>query len=187
MYNQRACGTNAGFAVTMAERDTQRNLKAGETRIQKPKKMTNRIRLFGWTLVGTAFLFAAGCGGPTAMNESTQNVRHINAAEFDTEVIQAASPVVVDFYATWCGPCKMLSPMLDELAGSFTNRVKFVKVNVDEATSVARRFNIEAIPTLMFFKNGKVVDTLIGLPSSDTLKMRLESLARATAAPGAAP
>src|ERR1039457_2642278 len=125
--------------------------------------------------------FATGCGGPGAMNESTPNVKHITAAEFDTEVTQAASPVVVDFYATWCGPCKMLSPMLDELAGSFTNKVKFVKVNVDEASSVAQRFSVQAIPTLIFFKDGKVVDTLIGLPAAADLKTRLNSLAGTSA------
>jgi thioredoxin 1 len=135
------------------------------------------IRVLGVAIVGALFCFAAGCGQQSSMNESTQNVKHIGAAEFEAEVTHAASPVVVDFYATWCGPCKMLSPMLDEMAGAFTNKIKFVKVNVDEATSVAKQFKIEAIPTLIFFKDGKVVDTVIGLPSSDDLKAHLNSLA----------
>jgi thioredoxin 1 len=168
----------------MPAQDTSRGYACERDADSKHKSMNKRIELFGWTLAGAVLLFAVGCGGPAAMNESTQNVRHINAEEFDAEVVQAASPVVVDFYATWCGPCKRLSPMLDEMAGSFTNEIKFVKVNVDESAAVSRRFNIEAIPTLIFFKDGKVVDTLVGLPSPDDLKLRLESLAKATNAPG---
>ena len=142
-------------------------------------KIPNSIRVFRAALAATLVVLVAGCGGPSAMNESSPNVAHITEAEFAAEVSQSASPVVVDFYATWCGPCKRLSPMLDEIAGSFTNHIKFVKVNVDEAKSVAGQFHIEAIPTLVFFKDGKVVDTLVGLPSTDTLKARLNSLAGA--------
>ncbi len=117
--------------------------------------------------------YGAGLG---TMNESTQNVKHIGAAEFESEVGKAASPAVVDFYATWCGPCRMLSPLPDKEAGAFTNRIKFFKVNVDESASLARRFQVEGIPNLIFFKDGKVVDRLIGLPSSYDLKARLQSL-----------
>ena len=122
---------------------------------------------------------AAGCGGPGSMNESTQNVKHITAAEFDPEVVQAVAPVVVDFYATWCGPCKMLSPRIDQMAGAFTNRVKFVKINFDQASSLAQRFSVEAVPTLLLFREGKVVDTLIGVPDPEILKSHLDLLARA--------
>jgi thioredoxin 1 len=129
-------------------------------------------------LLGLMFYFASGRGGSASINESTQNVKRINESQFEAEVAQATSPVVVDFYAPWCGPCKMLSPMLDKLAGSLTNKVKFVKINVDEANALAQRLEIEGVPTLMFFKGGKVVDRLVGLPSSDTLKMRLGLLAK---------
>jgi thioredoxin 1 len=128
-------------------------------------------------VLGLVFYFLSGSGSSTSMNESTPNVKRINESQFETEVTQAASPVVVDFYATWCGPCKMLSPMLDELAGTLTNKIKFVKINVDQAPSLSQRFGIQAIPTLIFFKNGKVADKLIGLPSKDTLKTHLDSLA----------
>ena len=111
------------------------------------------------------------------MNKSTANVKLITEGQFEAEVVQSPLPVVVDFYATWCGPCKLLAPMLDELAGTLTNKIKFVKINVDEAPSLSQRFGIQAIPTLIFFKNGKVADKLIGLPSKDTLKTRLNSLA----------
>jgi thioredoxin 1 len=132
-------------------------------------------------VLGLIFYFVSGRGGSAAVNESTPNVKRINESHFETEVAQAASPVVVDFYAPWCGPCKRLSPMLDELAGPLTNKVKFVKINVDEANALAQRLDIQGVPTLVFFKRGKVVDSLVGLPSRDTLKMRLESLARADA------
>ena len=82
---------------------------------------------------------------------------------------------MVDFYAPWCGPCKMLSPMLDELAGPLASKIKFVKINMDEAPNLSQHFGIQAIPTLIFFKNGNVADKLMGLPSKDTLKTRLES------------
>ena len=119
-------------------------------------------------------------GGSTAMNESTQNVKHITAAEFPAQVEQAGVPVVADFYATWCGPCKELSPLMDKLAAEYTNRLKFVKINVDESPSLAQRFRVEGIPMLIFFKDGKVVDSLIGLQSPDTLKAHLNSLSAVT-------
>jgi thioredoxin 1 len=127
-------------------------------------------------VLGGLFYFISGGNTSAAMNKSTENVKLIKEGEFDAEVVQSSLPVVVDFYATWCGPCKLLAPMLDELAGPLTNRVKFVKINVDEAPSLSRRFDIQAIPTLIFFRNGKVADKLIGLPSKDTLKTRLDSL-----------
>ena len=111
------------------------------------------------------------------MNKSTANVKLITEGQFEAEVVQSPLPVVVDFYATWCGPCKRLSPMLDELAGPLTSKIKFVKINVDEAPNLSQRFGIQAIPTLIFFKNGNVADKLMGLPSEDALKTRLESFA----------
>lgn len=130
-------------------------------------------------LVGAMFFFVTGIGGSAAMNQSTPNVKHINGAEFEAEVVRSAKPVVVDFYATWCGPCKILSPRLDTLAGSFTHQIKFVKINVDEAPDLSQRFNIQGIPTLLFFKNGKIVDRIMGLVSTEELKARMESLAGA--------
>jgi thioredoxin len=104
-------------------------------------------------------------------------VKLIQENEFDAEVVQSPLPVVADFYATWCGPCKRLSPLLDKLAGPLADKIKFVKINVDEAPQLSRRFDIQAIPALIFFKQGKVVDQLMGLPSKDALKTRLENFA----------
>jgi thioredoxin 1 len=136
-------------------------------------------------VLGSLFYFISGGSTPASMNESTTNVKLIQEARFDAEVIhQSPSPVVVDFYATWCGPCKVLSPRLDQLAGSFTNEIKFVKINVDEAPNLSRRFNIQGIPTLLFFKDGMVVDSVVGLLSSDALKARLEALVETNSTAG---
>jgi thioredoxin 2 len=134
-----------------------------------------RGALFG-ALVGAVLFFTSARNGDPAMNESGANVARVGEGEFAAQVEQAALPVMVDFYATWCGPCKMLAPQLEELAGQFTNRVKFVKVNVDEAAALARRFEVRAIPTLVVFKDGKEADRLVGLPSVSELQAWLEEL-----------
>jgi len=132
---------------------------------------------FYGSLLGVLLYFLTGVGSSAAMNQSTPNVTRIDEREFETKVIHSARPVVVDFYATWCGPCKVLSPMLDKLAGSFTNEIKFVKINVDEAPDLSQRLEIQGYPTLLFFKNGMVVGGVAGLLPPDTLKARLEALA----------
>jgi thioredoxin len=137
-------------------------------------------------LFGVAFYFLTGVGGSAAMNQSTANVERITEANFDAGVLHSSRPVVVDFYATWCVPCKILSPRLDQLAGSFTNKIKFVKINVDESPNLSQRFNIQGIPTLLFFKDGKVVDQVVGLPPTDDLKAHLEALAGTNPPPGGA-
>ncbi len=138
---------------------------------------------------GLAVLLCAinGCGGNSAaMNQSTANVKHITGAEFDAEVTKAAQPVVVDCYATWCGPCRQLAPIVDSLADEYAGKIKFVKVNVDESPKVAQRFNVEGIPTLLFFKDGKLVNTSVGLLPKEDLIMRLDLLT-GTSAQAAAP
>lgn len=89
--------------------------------------------LFG-ALFGLMFHFASGRNGPATVNASTAIVSRVQEGQFEAEVVQSTLPMVVDFYASWCGPCNILSPMLDKLAGPLTNRVKFVKINLDEAT-----------------------------------------------------
>jgi thioredoxin 1 len=121
--------------------------------------------------------FIAGCEKPSAMNESSANVKHITQGEFADEVTRCATPVVADFYATWCGPCRELSPLLDKLAGGYTDKIKFVKINVDESPGLAQNFQVQAIPTLIFFKDGKVVDRTTGLLPEADLKLKLDLLA----------
>jgi thioredoxin 1 len=127
--------------------------------------------------VAAGWLFVAGCEKPSAMNESTANVKHITQGEFAGEVTSCPSPVVADFYATWCGPCRQLSPLLDKLAGGCTDKVKFVKINVDESPGLAQNFSVQAIPTLIFFKDGKVADRVTGLPAEADLKATLDKFA----------
>lgn len=89
-------------------------------------------------------------------------VLHINDADFETVVAQSDIPVLVDFWAPWCGPCKMIAPILDEIAPEFAGKVKIVKINVDDNQLVAGQFGIRSIPTLLLFKNGQLVATQVG-------------------------
>jgi len=138
--------------------------------------MTFLRKLFP-AFASAAILTLAGCGNPSALNESTASVKHIAQGEFADEVTRCATPVVADFYATWCGPCRMLSPMLDKLAGGYADKIKFVKINVDESPGLAQNFQVEAIPTLIFFKAGKVADRITGLPDEADLKAKLDAFA----------
>lgn len=110
-------------------------------------------------------------------------VRHVTTADFATEVIDSSVPVLVDFYADWCGPCRMLAPALDTLAGEYAGRVKIVKVNVDEEPALAGHFRIQSIPALLAFRNGRLVDTLIGVGSPGQLRGVLTKLAGSPAHP----
>ena len=101
----------------------------------------------------------------------------ISESNFESEVTQSDKPVLVDFWAEWCGPCKMIAPILDEIAKEKAGAVKVGKVNVDENQSLSFKFNIRAIPTMLFFKNGQVRDQVTGMTSKKDLLGRLEALA----------
>jgi thioredoxin 1 len=101
----------------------------------------------------------------------------IDETNFEREVTQSAQPVVVDFWAEWCGPCKMIAPLLDEVAKEKAGEVKIVKVNVDDNQSLSVKYNIRAIPTLLFFKDGQVRDQVTGMTSKKNLLDRLAALA----------
>lgn len=94
--------------------------------------------------------------------------------DFDTEVLQSDLPYLVDFWAPWCGPCRMMSPVVDAVAAKYAGRLKVGKVNVDEAADLAGRFGIRSIPTLMIFKGGQQVDTLVGAVPEAELSSRVE-------------
>ena len=119
------------------------------------------------------------------MNQSTANVKHITDADFDAEVMQSAVPVIMDFYATWCGPCRQLAPTMDSLADQYAGKIKFVKVNVDESPKVAQQFQVEGIPMLVFLQNGKTAGTSVGLVAKEDLILRLDSLLQTNTQPAA--
>ena len=106
-----------------------------------------------------------------------RTISHINDAEFDKEVIKADIPVLVDFWAPWCGPCQMVAPVLEELAQEFSGRVKIAKMNVDENTVTPPLHSIRAIPTLILFKKGEVVERITGVVPKDKLKSLFEKVA----------
>ena len=100
----------------------------------------------------------------------------LSEANFDSEVLSSPMPVLVDFWAEWCGPCKMISPILDELASEYDGKVKIGKVNIDEYQSLAIRFGVRAIPTLILFKDGKVAEQIVGVKSKRDLKANLDKV-----------
>jgi thioredoxin 1 len=108
-----------------------------------------------------------------------KNIIELNERNFEQEVLKSNGTVVVDFYAPWCGPCKMLAPLLDKLAGECAGRARFVKLNVDEAPHLAMRYEITGVPTVMLFRGGLILDTFVGLPNPRALKARLDELADA--------
>jgi thioredoxin 1 len=93
-------------------------------------------------------------------NEST--LLHVNDKNFAEEVLSAQLPVLVDFWATWCGPCRSISPMIEELAKEFTGRIKVTKLNVDENPATPSQYGVRGIPTLILFKGGKILDQIVG-------------------------
>ncbi len=104
------------------------------------------------------------------------HVIETNDSDFENEVLQSTSPVLVDFSATWCGPCKKLEPIVHELAGDYEGRLKVVKVDVDRAPQTAARFAVMSVPTILLFQNGEVKDQLIGLQSKNTLADRVDKV-----------
>jgi len=101
----------------------------------------------------------------------------LNESNFDRELTQDDKPMIVDFWAEWCGPCKMIAPLLDEIAREKAGAVRVAKVNVDDNQSLSFKYNIRAIPALLFFKNGQLRDQVIGVTSKKDLLSRLEALA----------
>ena len=105
---------------------------------------------------------------------ASTNVHTVTDANFDAEVLKSDKPVLVDFWAPWCGPCVQLSPIIDEIADAKTGTVKVVKVNVDQNFETAGKFRINSIPALLFFKNGEVVDQVVGMKSKKEFKAKLD-------------
>ena len=103
---------------------------------------------------------------------SNPNVSQVSDASFDGDILKSQVPVLVDFWAPWCGPCRSVAPIVDDLANQYAGKIKVAKVNVDESTEIAMRYQITSIPTFILFKNGQVADRALGaLPRSEFVKL----------------
>jgi thioredoxin 1 len=106
----------------------------------------------------------------------TQLIHEPTAQDFDTLVLNSTEPVLVDFWAEWCGPCKRLGPIVEELAAEHAGRLRVAKVNVDEQPELGQRFAVQSIPTLLFFKGGKLVDRAVGALPKGVLETKIKGL-----------
>jgi thioredoxin 1 len=103
-----------------------------------------------------------------------KNLVELTEDNFESEVSPVGPPLVADFYAPWCGPCRVLAPLLEQIAGGFTGRLKFARVNVDENPGLAARYNITGVPTLILFRGGQPADQVVGFPGPRELKAWLD-------------
>ena len=105
----------------------------------------------------------------------SDKIVHVTDDNFESEVLQSSEPVLVDYWAEWCGPCKMIAPVLDEIAGEYLGRVKIAKLNIDDNPNTPPRYGIRGIPTLMLFKDGEVEATKVGAVSKSQLTAFIDS------------
>ncbi len=122
----------------------------------------------------------SGRVGPGEVEDVSDKTVELTADNFETEVLQSDVPVLVDFWAVWCAPCRMIAPMVAEMAEAYDSKLKVAKLNVDDYSEVAARFNVRGIPTLLLFSNGQVQDQMVGAGSRDTIVNMIEKV---TAAP----
>jgi thioredoxin 1 len=106
----------------------------------------------------------------------SKTLPHLSSSEFEKEVLKSQLPTVVDFYADWCGPCRMVSPIIEALSSEYDGRVKFVKVNTDDNPDIAMRYGIMSIPTIIVFKNGQVASTIIGAGPATMYKQKIDTV-----------
>ena len=103
----------------------------------------------------------------------SENIKHISDASFETDVLKSERPVLVDFWAEWCGPCKMIAPILEEIAAEHDGKIQIAKLNIDENLNVTRDFGVMSIPTLLLFKNGDVATRMVGAKPKGALVQEL--------------
>jgi thioredoxin 1 len=105
----------------------------------------------------------------------SENIKHISDSSFEADVLKSDKPVLVDFWAEWCGPCKMIGPSLEEISEELGEQVTIAKINIDENPDAPGRYGVRGIPTMILFKGGKAVETIVGMTSKATLKAKLEA------------
>ena len=106
----------------------------------------------------------------------SQNVKEYSSDDFKSEVVESDAPVLVDFWAEWCGPCKVIAPLVEELANDYEGKIKFGKVNVDDHNMVASEYGVRSIPTLLIFKNGAVVNQIVGAVPKEKITAILDTV-----------
>ncbi len=106
----------------------------------------------------------------------SKTLLRLNAKDFDREILQSAAPAVVDFYADWCGPCRMVSPIIESLSREYSGRVKFAKIDTDANQDLAARFDIMSIPTVIVFKNGKIQEQIVGAAPASHYRQKIDSV-----------
>ena len=105
---------------------------------------------------------------------ASELIKHVSDASFEGDVLQSSVPVLVDYWAEWCGPCKMIAPILDEVSTAYEGKLQIAKMNVDENRDIPAKFGIRGIPTLMLFKGGVMVDSIVGAVDKDVIRKMVE-------------
>jgi len=119
-------------------------------------------------------IFAEFCPNHGEKILANTELLHLSRADFEREVLKSEVPAVVDFYADWCGPCRVVSPVIESLSREYAGRAKFVKVDTDENQELAARYEVMSIPTVMIFKGGNVVDTVVGAVPAQVYRRRID-------------